>query len=110
MVDSKHHTTFDFIDKTVLAAQSCPTFGDSIDIARQAHLFMGFSRQENWSFPFPSPEDLPDAGSKPGSPTLQTDFFYYLSHKESPYILKSKFYYYQLNIGLNAIEVQRKGY
>ena len=37
-------------------------------------------------------------------------FFYYLSHQGSPYILKSKFYYYQLNIGLNAIEVQRKDY
>ncbi|CAM9128069.1 unnamed protein product [Rangifer tarandus platyrhynchus] len=32
---------------------------------------MGFSRQEYWSgFPFPSPEDLPDPGIKPGSPAL----------------------------------------
>ena len=43
-------------------------------IACQAHLFMGFSRQEYWSgLPFPSPEDLPNPGIKPGSPTLQTD-------------------------------------
>ena len=35
---------------------------------------MGFSRQEYWSgLPFPSPEDLPNRGIKPGSPTLQAD-------------------------------------
>ena len=40
----------------------------------QAPLFMGFSRQENWSgLPFPSPGDLPDPGIKPRSPALQAD-------------------------------------
>ena len=40
----------------------------------QAPLSMGFSRQEQWSgFSFPSPEDLPDPGIKPGSPALQAD-------------------------------------
>ena len=35
---------------------------------------MGFSRQEYWSgLPFPSPEDLPDPGTEPGSPALQAD-------------------------------------
>ena len=35
---------------------------------------MGFSKQEYWSgLPLPSPEDLPDAGIKPGYPTLQAD-------------------------------------
>ena len=35
---------------------------------------MGFSRQEYWSgLPVPSPEDLPNTGIKPGSPTLQAD-------------------------------------
>ena len=35
---------------------------------------MGFSRQGCWSgLPFPSPEDLPDLGIKPWSPTLQAD-------------------------------------
>ena len=39
--------------------------------AYQAPLSMGFSRQEYWSgVPFPSPEDLPDPGIKPRSPTL----------------------------------------
>ena len=40
----------------------------------QAAPSVGFSRQEYWSeLPFPSPGDLPDPGSKPRSPTLQTD-------------------------------------
>ena len=35
---------------------------------------MGFSRQQYWSgWPFPSPGDLPDPGSKPRSPALQAD-------------------------------------
>ena len=35
---------------------------------------MGFSRQECWSgLPFPSPGDLPNPGTKPGSPALQAD-------------------------------------
>ena len=35
---------------------------------------MGFSRQEYWSgLPFPSPGDLPDSGTEPGSPTLEAD-------------------------------------
>ena len=35
---------------------------------------MGFSRQGYRSgLPFPSPEDLPDLGIKPGSQTLQAD-------------------------------------
>ena len=35
---------------------------------------MGFSRQEYWSgLPFPSPGDLPNPGTEPGSPTLQAD-------------------------------------
>ena len=41
-------------------------------VAHQAPLSMGFSRQEYWSgMPFPSPGDLPDPGSEPGSPTWQ---------------------------------------
>ena len=35
---------------------------------------MKFSKQEYWSgLPFPSPEDLPNSGIKPGSPKLQAD-------------------------------------
>ena len=35
---------------------------------------MGFSRQEYCSgLPFPSPGDLPDPGTEPGSPALEAD-------------------------------------
>ena len=37
---------------------------------------MGFSRQEYWSgLPFPSPEDLPNAGIESTSPALADGFF-----------------------------------
>ena len=40
-------------------------------IAYKAPLFMEFSRQEYCSgLPFPSAEDLPNPGIKPGSPAL----------------------------------------
>ena len=43
-------------------------------VARQSPLSMGFSRQEYWrGLPFPSPEDFPDPGIKPGSPALEAD-------------------------------------
>ena len=43
-------------------------------VARQVPLFMGFSRQPNWSgLPCPPPGDLPNLGIKPSSPTLQVD-------------------------------------
>ena len=43
-------------------------------IAHQAPQSMEFSRQEYWSgLPFPSPEDLPNPGIEPGSPTQQAD-------------------------------------
>ena len=56
-------------------AQSCPTVCDPKDSSlHQAPPSMGFSRQEYWSgLPFPSPEDLPDPGLEPRSPTLQAD-------------------------------------
>ena len=45
-----------------------------MDVARQALLSMGFSRQEYWSgLPFPSPGDLPDPGIEPRSPAWQAD-------------------------------------
>ena len=40
-------------------------------VAYHAPPSMGFSRQEYWSgLPFPSPEDLPDAGIEPRPPAL----------------------------------------
>ena len=47
---------------------------DPVDVACQAHLSVGFFRQEYWSgLPFPSPGDLPDPQMKPRSPALQAD-------------------------------------
>ena len=44
------------------------------NVACQTLLSIGFSRQEHWSvLPFPSPGDLPDPGTEPGSPALQAD-------------------------------------
>ena len=49
-------------------------FATPWSVACQAPPSMGFSRQEYWSrLPFPSPGDLPNAGIKPQSPTLQAD-------------------------------------
>ena len=43
-----------------------------MDYDSQAPLSMGFSKQEYWSgSPFPSPVDLPDQGTEPGSSALQ---------------------------------------
>ena len=41
-------------------------------VAHQAHLSVGFSRQEYWSgLPFLSPGGLPDPGIEPRSPAVQ---------------------------------------
>jgi len=43
-------------------------------VAHQAPLSMGFSRQEYWGgLSFLSPEDLPDPGVEPRSPSLEAD-------------------------------------
>ena len=59
----------------VVSSLSCvQLFVTSWTIACLAPLSMGFPRQEYWSgLPFLSPEDLPDPGIEPWSPTLQAD-------------------------------------
>ena len=53
------------------------SFASPWTVAREAPLFLGFSRQEYWSeLPFPSPGDLPDPRIKRGSPALQVVFAY----------------------------------
>ena len=43
-------------------------------VARQAPLFVGFSRQDYWSgLPCPPLGDLPDPGVEPRFPALQAD-------------------------------------
>ena len=55
---------------------SCQALSDSFvmrwTIVFQASLFLGFPRQEyGGGLPFPSPEDLPNTGNEPQSPTFQ---------------------------------------
>ena len=51
-------------------------FGTLWNVACQAPLSVGFSRQEYWSgLPIPPPGDLPDPGIKPTSPALAGRFF-----------------------------------
>ena len=59
----------------VLDAQSCLTLCNPMDhIAHEAPLSTGYFRQESWSgLPFPSPGDLPDPGTEPGSPALPSE-------------------------------------
>ena len=55
-------------------AQSCPTLSDPMDCSPQAPLSMRFSRQGYWSgSPFPSPGDLLNPGTEPGSSALRAD-------------------------------------
>ena len=51
-----------------LVPKSCPTLETPWTVARQAPLYMGFSRQEYWSgLPCPSLGEIPDPGIKPTS-------------------------------------------
>ena len=60
---------------TAKSLQSCLTLCDPTDVAHQAHLSVGFSRQEYWSgLPCPSPGNLPDPGIEP-TPALKGVFF-----------------------------------
>ena len=60
--------------KKVLVPSHVRLFAISGTVTHEAPLFMEFSRQEYYSgVPFSSPEDLPNPGIKPGSPTLQAN-------------------------------------
>ena len=49
-------------------------FVNPLTVAHQALLCTEFARQEHWSgLLFPSPGDLPNLGTEPGSPMLQAD-------------------------------------
>ena len=56
-----------------LVAKSCQTLCDPVDCSLPGSS-VGFPRQEHWSgLPCLSPEDLPNPGIEPRSPTLQAD-------------------------------------
>ena len=59
-----------------LVTKPCPTVVTPWNVACQASLSMGFSRQEYWNgLPFPSPGNLPNPGIKHWSPALAGRFF-----------------------------------
>ena len=58
----------------VCVAKSYPTLCNSMDCSSPGSSVCGILRQEYWSgLPFPSPEDLPNPGIEPRSPTMQAD-------------------------------------
>ena len=64
-------TTREYLESESEVTQSYPILCDPRTAAYQAPPSMGFSRQEYWyGLPFPSPEDLPNPGTEPGSPAL----------------------------------------
>ena len=57
--------------KKVKSLSRAQPFATPWTVDHHATPSVGFSRQEYWSeLPFPSPEDLPNPGIKPGSPPL----------------------------------------
>ena len=61
-----------------LVHKLCLTLCDPVDCSPQGSstLPVGFPRQEDWRrFPFPSPGDLPNPGTEPGSSVLAGIFF-----------------------------------
>ena len=72
---------------TVFGTFAAAVLVESLSCARPfcEPLPTGFPRQESWSWlPFPSPEDLPDPGIEPASPTLAGGFFT-TSYQGSPF-------------------------
>ena len=68
-----------------LVAKSCPTLATPWTVAHQASLFMGYSRQEYWSWlPYLPPGDLPYPGIEPDYPALAGRFLP-MSHPGSPF-------------------------
>ena len=62
--------------KVKVKSLSCVDFlrPHGLYVAYQSPPSMGFPRQAYWSgLPFPSPEDLPNPRTEPGSPALQAD-------------------------------------
>ena len=73
-------------------ATMCLTLMTPWTAAHPAPLSMGFPRQEYWNgLPFTPLEDLPDAGIKPASPSLQVDPLP-LRHQGSPYKFFTRFF------------------
>ena len=85
-----HRVGHDWSDLAAAAAvpKLCPTSVIPWTVALQAHLSLGFSRQEYWSgLPFPSPGDHPNPGIKPRSPALKSDSLPYEPTRKTWYVI-----------------------
>ena len=87
-IDTKQLARQLLLDVYVITAKTVSTQNREISHGLRPYFAppsMRFSRQKYWSgLPFPSPEDLPDPGIEPSSPTLQGDALP-LNHLESPW-------------------------
>ena len=82
-----------------LVAKLCPTFTVPWTVAHQAHLSMGFSRQEYWSgLTFPSPGNLLDPGIEPESPALQAGSLLTELPGKPGYELKADLIYFRMKV------------
>ena len=80
------HTRGDCIRAVKAVKDEVPqsTLATPWNVASQAPLSMGFSRQDYWSgLPFPSSGDLPDPGIKTGFFHIVSRRFYCVSHHGS---------------------------
>ena len=94
---------------------NCVRLCDPTDLAVQACLMVGFSRQENWNkLPCPPLVDLPDPGIKPMSlmsPALAGGFYSTRATWEVPflhYILPTDLLSYDLWLKRNIHESEKK--
>ena len=63
-----------FLGGGALVSLLCLTLVTPWTVARQTPLSMEFPKQEYWSrLPFPTPGDLPNPGTEPGSPVLKAN-------------------------------------
>ena len=70
----KQSLTVQWLRKKVKSLSHVQLYVTPWTVAYQGPPSMGFSKQGYWDgFPFPSPGDLSDPGTEPGSPALQTD-------------------------------------
>ena len=87
----------------------CSVMSDSApcwSVARQAPLFLGYSKQEHWSrLQCPPPGDLPNPGIEPASPALQVVPLP-LSHWGSPGILYSLLIFDWFSHGSDSTSIQ----
>ena len=70
------YQNFSYLYMKVLVSQSCPTLCDPMDCSPPGSSVRGIlqARILEWvGLSFPSPENLPDPGIEPRSPTLQGD-------------------------------------